>query len=170
MHMGSVAEIAQDDSVAMRVRFLNRVPPPEAMYFRGPVLALFDGLEWRAVPTPRAMARFDIRVSGEPIRYEMTLEPQRLAVLPLLEATASPPAVEGYRVIPRDDLQWVTDRPVYERLRFEAQANTEFREGESATLAQLRRPTTTHALSTGRSGCDAIRATPMPMHAPWHGP
>jgi len=138
MHMGSVAEIAQDDSVAMRVRFLNRVPPPEAMYFRGPVLALFDGLEWRAVPTPRAMARFDIRVSGEPIRYEMTLEPQRLAVLPLLEATASPPTVEGYRVIPRDDLQWVTDRPVYERLRFEAQANTEFREGESATLAQLR--------------------------------
>ena len=138
MHMGSVAEIAQDDSVAMRVRFLGRVPPPEAMYFRGPVLTAFDGREWRPLPIQRATAQFDLRTRGEPVRYEMTLEPQRLAVLPLLEATTQPPAVEGYRVFARDDLQWLTDRPVFERLRFEAQANTDFRHGLTATRATLR--------------------------------
>ena len=138
MHMGSVAEIAQDDSVAMRVRFLGRVPPPEAMYFRGPVLTTFDGHEWRPLPLQRATAQFDLRGAGEPVRYEMTLEPQRLAVLPLLEATSQPPVVEGYRVFARDDLQWVTERPVFERLRFEAQANINFRHGLTATRSMLR--------------------------------
>jgi len=138
MHMGSVAEIAQDDSVAMRVRFFGRVPPPEAMYFRGPVLTAFDGRDWRPLPIQRATTQFDLRTRGEPVRYEMTLEPQRLAVLPLLEATSQPPVVEGYRVFARDDLQWLTDRPVFERLRFESQANTDFRHGLTATRSTLR--------------------------------
>src|SRR5258706_2219764 len=36
MHMGSVAELAQNDSIALRVRFRDRVPPPEALYFPRP--------------------------------------------------------------------------------------------------------------------------------------
>jgi transglutaminase-like putative cysteine protease len=130
MHMGSVAEVALDDSIAMRVRFHGAVPPPEAMYFRGPVLSLFDGIEW--TPLPRGFVRSEapaVHVRGEPVRYEMTLEPQRLAVLPLLEMSVSAPVVENYRVGVRDDLQWITDRPVDERLRFDAEAYLDFREG-----------------------------------------
>lgn len=137
MRMGSVAEIAQDDSVAMRLRFLDRVPPPEALYFRGPVLTLFDGNEWRPVPTSRASMDYDLHVRGEPVRYEMTLEPQKLAVLPLLEAAASAPSIEGFRVMARDDLQWITDRPVYERLRFQAQSHTDFRHGSTVMRGSL---------------------------------
>jgi transglutaminase-like putative cysteine protease len=132
MRMGSLAELAQDDSVALRLRFLGPVPAPETMYFRGPVLARFDGVEWKPLPQTlrRGMApSSELRVRGAPVRYEMTLEPSRLTVLPLLEAAAGPPVLEGYRVIPRDDLQWVTERPVFERLRFEAEAYTDFRHG-----------------------------------------
>jgi transglutaminase-like putative cysteine protease len=140
MRMGSVAEIAQDDSVALRLRFFGPVPPPETMYFRGPVLGRFDGTEWK--PLPQTQRRgvplaTELRVRGAPLRYEVTLEPSRLAVLPLLEATASAPDVEGYRVTPRDDLQWVTDRPVFERLRFEAQAYTDFSQGPQKPNASL---------------------------------
>ena len=46
MRMGAMAEIANDDQIAFRIRFDGRVPPPEAMYFRGPVLSRFDGREW----------------------------------------------------------------------------------------------------------------------------
>jgi protein-glutamine gamma-glutamyltransferase len=138
MRMGSVAEIAQDDSVAMRVRFLGRVPPPETMYFRGPVLTQFDGREWRPVPLQRASQRFDLRVRGEPVRYEITLEPQRLSLLPLLDAAAQPPSVEGYRVFARDDLHWETDKPVFERLRFEAVSHVDFRHGLTASPLMLR--------------------------------
>lgn len=128
MRMGSVAEIAQDESIAMRLRFADVVPSPQSMYFRGPVLTHFDGREWR--PLRRGVARPDptpdLRSTGRPVRYEMTLEPMRLAVLPLLEANAGAPVVEGYRIGAGDDLQWFADRPVFERLRFEAAAHTEF--------------------------------------------
>jgi transglutaminase-like putative cysteine protease len=140
MRMGSVAEIAQDDSIAMRVRFRDAVPPPQALYFRGPVLTMFDGREWRPQPVTSAhsSSSLDLRVQGRSIRYEMTLEPQRLAVLPLLEASTTAPAIDNYRVVVHDDLQWVTDRAVFERLRFEAEAFTDFRQGPAQATPSLR--------------------------------
>lgn len=133
MRMGSVAEIAQDDSVALRVRFLDGIPPPpQSLYFRGPVLASFDGNEWKPLTSnfpPSLSPQANLRVQGKPLRYEMTLEPLKLAVLPLLEATNEAPRLEGYRVRPQTDLQWIADRPLFERVRFTAQAHTRFQHG-----------------------------------------
>lgn len=134
MEMGSIATLANDDSVALRVRFLNgdAAPEPATLYFRGPVLTRFDGREWRALPggvdalRPQRPA---LRVRGPAVAYEMTLEPLRLAMLPLLEATTTPPQVEGYRVQQQADLQWRTDRPLAERLRFSAAAYLNFAHG-----------------------------------------
>jgi len=140
LRMGSVAEIAQDDSVAMRIRFAGRIPPQSAMYFRGPVLTQFDGREWRPEPAAlvRSAAEIGLRTRGEPVRYEVTLEPQRLAVLPLLEAAVRAPAIEGRHIALRPDLQWVTDRPLRERLRFDALAYTDFGHGAAASPGTLR--------------------------------
>ena len=46
MRMGTMAQIAQDDRIAMRIKFEGAAPPPQAMYFRGPVFARFDGKTW----------------------------------------------------------------------------------------------------------------------------
>ena len=137
MRMGSVAEVAADDSIALRIRFLGPVPRPGALYFRGPVLTHFDGVEWQpapSVPMPRAG---NLLLIGTPLRYEMTLEPLQLPLLPLLEATDTAPVIEGYRVAGLADLQWLTNRPVTERLRFEAQAWPQFGHGASARSADL---------------------------------
>ncbi len=141
MRMGSVAELAGDDSIAMRIRFDGTVPPPGAMYFRGPVLTRFDGTEWRVanVDTPAAFrATSNLRTSGTPVRYEMTLEPLRLSSLPLLEATAVAPVIEGRQVIGLPDLEWLADRPVTERLRFRAEAYTQFTHGPRTNSPALR--------------------------------
>jgi lytic murein transglycosylase B len=132
MRMGSVAELALDDSIALRVRFDGPPPAPEAMYFRGPVLSRFDGVEWRPLQSSfsdPAQPRRNLRTSGAAVRYEMTLEPLRLPVLPLLEATEEAPAIDGYRAFGLPDLQWRTDRVPFERLRFNAQAFVNFRHG-----------------------------------------
>ncbi len=131
MAMGTMAELAQDDRIALRVRFRSAVPPPETLYFRGPVLTRFDGLEWRPQRPSFAAPRVqpELHTRGSPVRYEMTLEPQRLAVLPLLEASASAPRLDERAVTPREELVWVTERPVNERLRFEATAAIDFRLG-----------------------------------------
>lgn len=145
MRMGAMAEIANDDDVAFRIRFLGRVPPPEAMYFRGPVLTRFDGREWTrqerlGTAAPRAQA--ELQLLGTPLRYEMTLEPSRLALLPLLEMTPdradAAPLLEGMTAWLRHDLQWQTERLVAERLRFEASAWPLHRHGPRHMTLALR--------------------------------
>jgi protein-glutamine gamma-glutamyltransferase len=140
MALGSLSEVALDDSVALRIRFDGTPPAPETMYFRGPVFARFDGREWRALtpsfPVP-LQPRAELRVAGPALGYEMTLEPTRLATLPLLEATPQAPQIDNLRLTQRDDLAWVADRPVYERLRFRAAAYTTFRHGPVAPVLGL---------------------------------
>jgi len=143
--LGGVASIANDDSVALRVRFLGRVPDPEQMYFRGPVLGHFDGREWtRGVSgfAPSQRLRSDVQVFGAPVEYEITLEPSRLALLPLLEMTPdradAAPEIEGYQASLRNDAQWQLDRPASERLRTHVKAWTSYRHGPRNDQLALR--------------------------------
>jgi transglutaminase-like putative cysteine protease len=146
LRMGGIAELALDESIAFRVRFDGDARPPSAaLYWRGPVLARFDGIEWsRLEPSysnaPRRGAQ--LRVSGQPLGYEMTLEPNRLPLLPLLEATpasdADAPRLDGQRAFMRGDLQWSTDRPVTDRLRLTARAYLEHRHGPLTDELSLR--------------------------------
>lgn len=142
MRMGAVAEIANDDSIAMRVRFFGAPPPPSALYFRGPVLSRFDGEEWTREPanSPFQLPA-ELRLEGAPLRYEVTLEPSRLPLLPLLDVTPELPSLPGYRRRLRGDLQWSTDRPITERLRFEAGAWLSFRHGPAQPAWGLREHT-----------------------------
>ena len=144
LRLGGVASVANDEAVAFRVRFQGAPPPDEALYFRGPVLSHFDGQEWlaghfnaRRQPQPP----LDLAVDGAPVNYEVMLEPIRLPLLPLLEAT--PPSAELTGQLPDwtlrlgTDLQWHTDRLVGERLRFRASAWPRFRHGEGMAPQEL---------------------------------
>jgi transglutaminase-like putative cysteine protease len=144
MTLGQIAEMALDDSIAMRVRFLGgSVPSQPALYFRGPVLTSFDGLRWRETPYPysrSALATAEaITVSGEPLEYEVTLEPTRQSTLPLLEATPFKPEVDGDRPprLMQRGMQWQTVLPVTDRMRLRARAWMAFRAGAEAGEAML---------------------------------
>ncbi len=75
MSPGDWIELLADDSVALRADFFGPAPPPEQMYWRGPVLWHFDGRTWtrpqwlRGVP-PAPMrpgpVRWDYRIELEP--------------------------------------------------------------------------------------------------------
>ena len=146
LRMGGIAELATDDSIAFRVRFDAAArPPAAALYWRGPVLARFDGLEWNRLEpayssAPRRGAQ--LRVSGPALGYEMTLEPNRLPLLPLLEATpnseADGPRIDGQSAFLRSDLQWQTERAVTDRLRLTARAYLTHRHGPQTDELSLR--------------------------------
>ena len=90
MQVGTIASLALDSSVAMRLRFEGPAPAQRAMYFRGPVLTNFDGREWKTLRSPlatRMPLASSLQVSGSPIRYELTLEGNNHPWLPLLDAT-----------------------------------------------------------------------------------
>jgi transglutaminase-like putative cysteine protease len=131
MRVGQIAELVLDDSIALRLRFEGRPPPQGELYFRGPVLGAFDGVEWRPTRTefPTRPLPSDLAVAGEPIRYEVTMEPHRRPWLFLLEAATQAPEVPGVRVRMTSELQWLTDRPIGSLVRYSAVSHTTFRHG-----------------------------------------
>jgi transglutaminase-like putative cysteine protease len=136
LSLGGVAELAADDSIALRARFDGVPPGPDALYWRGPVLAAFDGREWRRLEPsfpPPLRPGAELRVSGPGLDYEVVFEPSRLPFLPLLEATPADgdaaPRADGYRLVPTADLQWLADRPIADRLQVRTRAWPRFEHG-----------------------------------------
>lgn len=145
LRLGGVASIAEDDSIALRLRFAGTVPPPELMYFRGPVFTQFDGREWTRGPSRFQNAQrlpLDLQTLGAPLRYEMTLEPSRLPLLPLLEMTPdrpdAAPQLVGWGLQQRADGQWQLGRPLDERVRVQASAWLQHRHGPGEPVEGLR--------------------------------
>ncbi|MEJ8839079.1 transglutaminase family protein [Ramlibacter sp. AN1133] len=144
MEVGAIAALALDDSVALRVKFLDPPPPQRDMYFRGPVLTDFDGREWRPL-LARLGTRFpplrigDPRLSGlgAPVRYELTLEPNNRPWLLTLDVPIAPPRAPGLEVAMTSELQWVASRPVVDLLRYEAESYVNFRHGPQTSALVL---------------------------------
>ncbi|KIQ16752.1 transglutaminase [Variovorax paradoxus] len=132
MRVGTIAELALDDSIAARIKFDDdRSPPQSQLYFRGPVLGQFDGREWTALPPwGRGGQGFaNLRVTGEPVRYEVTLEPNNRPWLLTLDAAQKAPEAPGLEVVGTPDLQWISNRPVTDLLRYRAESYPRFQSG-----------------------------------------
>ncbi len=98
IQLGQFESLATDDTVAMRLKFDGEAPPRGELYFRGPVLEVFDGHAWTARPSPPlTMAHTDSEPLGlrampaqalaaTQVSYEATVEATHLAHVPLLEA------------------------------------------------------------------------------------
>ncbi len=140
MQVGSIASLALDDSIAMRIRFEGTPPRQSDLYFRGPVLSTFDGREWRPLrsifPTHMQPAA-DLQVQGDPIRYQVTLEANNRPWLLLLDAGSVPPVLTGYTASMTPDLQWVAERPLADLVRYSAQSHTVFRHGPTRLVTGL---------------------------------
>nr|WP_315240910.1 DUF3488 and transglutaminase-like domain-containing protein [uncultured Albidiferax sp.] len=141
MQVGTMASLALDDSIAMRVRFDGVPPAQRDLYFRGPVLSLYDGREW--LPQARDFARpaaSDLQVSGPPVRYQVTLEPNNRPWLLALEATPQAPTLPaGVSAVMTSDLQWLASRPTTDLLRYQAQSYPQFRYGPQRANLDLQR-------------------------------
>ncbi|MEO8020835.1 DUF3488 and transglutaminase-like domain-containing protein [Polaromonas sp.] len=134
MQVGTIASLALDSSIAMRIAFEGRPPPQRELYFRGPVLSSFDGREWRPSSSSRFPSRYklpdNLSVLGEALRYEVTLEPTSRPWLFVMDAAAESPSLpSGYRTRMNSDLQWLTDRPITDLIRYQVKSHPVFRHG-----------------------------------------
>jgi len=141
MQVGTIAKLALDDSVAMRIKFEGQPPPQRDMYLRGPVLSSFDGREWRPA-RPDFGSRFSVTaslvVTGTPTNYEVTLEQTNRPWLFVLDAAPANPQIAGYQTAMQADLQWLLNRPATELIRYKAQSFTSFKHGPDKTVIGLR--------------------------------
>ena len=170
LRLGGVASVAEDESIAMRVRFAGAPPPASALYFRGPVLAAFDGVEWtrgRPAFSPSRRAAFDLH--GAPVDYELTIEPNRLPLLPLLEFTpdapSAAPRIDGWQPLLRSDGQWQLDRVLTDRVRVAARAWPAAR--PTSTSSPRCRRAATRARARGPRRCATVPTCAAPTRARW---
>lgn len=75
MSPGDIVEMLLDDSPALRVTFEGPAPPRSAMYWRGPVLADFDGRRWTRWEGAAFTQPADIQSRGELLFHEVMQEP-----------------------------------------------------------------------------------------------
>lgn len=134
MQVGSIAELALDESTAFRVRFEGTPPPQSAMYFRGPVLAQLNGTQWKAAePLSELDTRMARGTNEKPtnpmtatagdvaIEYEILLQPHQMRWLLTLEhAIQAPQLPAGWRTGQLSTLEWVSHRPIVDVLRYQA--------------------------------------------------
>ena len=76
---GDISRLSKSDAVAFRVTFDGPVPEPKDRYWRGLVLHRFDGRTWTGISEPRIAsgALKNIETIGEPVNYDVMLEPTR---------------------------------------------------------------------------------------------
>jgi transglutaminase-like putative cysteine protease len=140
MNVGQIAQLAQDDSIAFRVRFDEAAPPQNALYFRGPVLSQFDGRNWRSQTDEPLLDERNspLAVSGQPLGYEVTLESSNQPWLMVLDATPSAPLLAGYTLRQSADLQWLATPPLSTLTRYRATSYLHYRYAPANHEATLR--------------------------------
>lgn len=140
MEVGNIASLALDDSIALLVRFSGEMPAQSNLYFRGPVLSDFDGKSWTPLNSKlpeHLQLKPDLRVQGSPDNYQVTLKPSNHPWLLTLDATPEKPLLTGYDGRMSRELQWLTDRPITDLLRYTVQSYRKFSHGPLTYRAGL---------------------------------
>ena len=75
MSPGDITNLGLSDEVAFRVEFLTGAPRFDQLYWRGPVLAQFNGRTWSRSPGMRRRVLDTLAHSGEPTEYRVMLGP-----------------------------------------------------------------------------------------------
>ncbi len=74
MSPGKISNLIRSNEVAFRVEFKGEVPSQEKLYWRGPVMAQFDGKRWYQSRRHK-LDRFDMKSFDDLTEYTVTLEP-----------------------------------------------------------------------------------------------
>jgi len=95
MSPGLVSRLADDDSVAFRVRFQDPLPSLGKLYWRGPIFWYYDGKTWRDSLNNRHQyignRQLNMKKNGSPTHYQVTLEAHQQQWLFALDMAAKIP-------------------------------------------------------------------------------
>jgi transglutaminase-like putative cysteine protease len=119
MTPGNIAKLALSGDVAFRVKFIDPLPPPDKLYWRGIVLNHFDGRSWtRRAPLHAANAP-SLQNARNIVRYQITQEAASRPWLFALDLPQGAPQLTDNRVTLSADMQLIAQRPIDERIRYE---------------------------------------------------
>ena len=121
MAPGKISNLIRSNEVAFRVDFKGPIPPQNRLYWRGPVMALYNGFSWRQVPQ-RPLREVNMTVNGQAQEYTVTLEPHGERWLLALDI---PTRVIKSSVFSRD-YQLISRKEVNDLLRYDMQSYLDY--------------------------------------------
>lgn len=121
MAPGSISQLIRSDAVAFRVDFADPAVDARGFYWRGPVLAEFDGRAWRR---SRAGSQVSVAAQGRSVAYTITLEASGQPWLPVAGLVTEHPLPYA-RVTA--NLEWLSLRPLRQRVRYAVEAWPDYR-------------------------------------------
>ena len=134
MSPGKISNLIRSNEVAFRVDFEEDVPPQSQLYWRGPVMAYYDGYRWsQAARKPLQM--LSLNVSEPAVRYTVTLEPNGEQWLLALDVPT--------RLVPdslmTNDFQLISKKKINDLQRYSTESRLayEFGADESAKYLQV---------------------------------
>ena len=118
MTPGNISNLALSSEIAFRATFSDQVPPQHRLYWRGVVLSQFDGSTWSQ--GHRKLRQGTPTVQGQPLRYQVTLEPHGERWLFALDLPDGPPTLAGNAAQLSSALELRSIIPIGERVRYNA--------------------------------------------------
>jgi len=125
MSPGDISSLSLSNDVAFRVSFESQVPDPRDRYWRGLVLTTFNGRSWTGrEPAISTTARDQIVTSGDPVSYEVMLEPTRQQWVFALEMPVEWTLAKSF-MGPQQQLARST--PIDQRVAYKAVSHPQYR-------------------------------------------
>jgi transglutaminase-like putative cysteine protease len=125
MSPGDISSLSLSSAVAFRVKFEGEVPAPVDQYWRGLVLYRFNGRTWTGwEPIMDRNAREQLFVDGDPVLYQVTMEPTRQQWVFALDI---PFEWSRKEVFMGPQHQLAKEQPVDQRMAYEAASYTSYR-------------------------------------------
>ena len=75
MSPGGWLDLMADEDPALRAQFFGATPPPEQMYWRGPVMWNYDGRTWTQAPWLRSLPPARVQHGDRQWDYQLEVEP-----------------------------------------------------------------------------------------------
>lgn len=122
MTPGSITDLVKSNALAFRVKFTDKEPSRQDLYWRGPVLHNFDGKTWSMTRTgtSRSSESNSKYISPDNINYDVILEPHDKRWLFVLDYAMELPD-QAWQL---DDFQVGRIQPVTQLTHYRASANT----------------------------------------------
>jgi len=134
LSLGNVSQLSRSDEIAFRVKFKGAIPPPDELYWRGPVLWWTNGRDWKTgFKQNRAIAQRNLQVTDQPYDYSITLEPHNERWLFALDLPIDTPP----QAFMNSDYQLLAHKPIRQRLRYQLRSYTHYR-AYALTVSQYR--------------------------------
>jgi transglutaminase-like putative cysteine protease len=124
MSPGKISSLVRSNEVAFRVEFEGAIPTQSSLYWRGPVMARYNGYSWsQSLRNP--VQQLNLSVAGPAIKYTVTLEPNGELWLLALDLPA--------KLIPHslmtEDFQLISKKQINDLQRYQVESRLTYQFG-----------------------------------------